>query len=79
MRKRGFIVTPQKFREGIDQNAWFAQALKDRAIDFWNFNSFLWPDYIPCIAWRADEPPPFYVRVFILDRYKGIYLGTPLE
>jgi len=76
LKRKSFAVTPQMFRQAVDQNAWFAQMLKDRAIDFWHFNSFLRPNHIPCVAWRVGEPPPFYVRVFILDRYKGIYLGA---
>jgi hypothetical protein len=71
------FVTITEFRSGVDENAWCYEAMKDRRIDYWNFNGFLDSkkrSALACISEKEKqilESSPWLEKV---DEYKGFIL-----
>jgi len=70
------LVTVDEFKEMVDRNPWFVQALRDDTIDYWNFNCCLYPDREPRYAWRSKDDALAEKMGFCkIDEYKGISFG----
>ena len=74
------IATIEDFRDDVDSNVWYIIALKEKLTDYWNFNSFLYPDLRPAIVTR-DETNTICNSMHWekAETYKGFVFWIPIN
>ncbi|MEM5872221.1 MAG: hypothetical protein QW051_05100 [Candidatus Aenigmatarchaeota archaeon] len=69
----------ETFEKQVDQREWYVESLKNKLIDYWNFNGFLyWKKGDPLVLAIRTRDLKFFKKEWphlqVLKKYKGITL-----